>query len=205
QKFSAIEPGQASYLVHGDTVIVHSTDALTVEEGGQQAPGPTPSRVLEVWVRAGDSWVLAASDFDGDQAAPFSGGESSPTPKSVDTSQSAGETSEAAVSRLSGVLFDAMRAGDISAMAAVLSDDFRRVPPPTASTTSKAQWLSIIESAPTYYAVLDVSSDAYHEFGNCVVEVAQIKVGETPLRLLLVWVEEDGRWSLGALHGNVAV
>ena len=123
----------------------------------------------------------------------------------------AGSDSEdiAAIKRVEREMQQALVEGDTKTMARLLTDDFIRTPPSTAVTT-KAEWIDQLESGRLKYLSFEVQDAKYRAFGDAVVvnSVAKIRAktstGEQNLvlRLLSVWVKQQGEWREAAVQGN---
>jgi len=124
---------------------------------------------------------------------------------------SAGSDSDAiaAVKKAEKAMQQALVEGDTKAMGKLLTDDFIRTPPSTPATT-KAQWIGQLESGRLRYLSFEVQDAKYRAFGDTVLvnSVAKIRAktstGEADLllRLLGVWVKQNGEWREAAVQGN---
>jgi len=115
-----------------------------------------------------------------------------------------------AVKKVEQEFREALLHDDIAALDKILSHDFIRTPPTTPSTT-KAQWLELIRSGKQKYLSFDTKEVKYRAYGDTVVvnAVAALRVrvngrqeSDLQLRVLQVWVRQDGKWLLVALQGN---
>jgi hypothetical protein len=99
------------------------------------------------------------------------------------------------------MLFNAMKT-DTATLAALLTDQFLRVPPTGAPSTTKAEWLGFLQANAGYYAEITTDTEEFHTYPNAVVVATTAAVNDLPLRLLFVWVEADDRWWLASIHGS---
>jgi ketosteroid isomerase-like protein len=106
--------------------------------------------------------------------------------------------------------FDAaLQKADTETIAAMLTDDFLRTPPASPNTT-KTQWLEALRTGAVKYLSIHPKEANYRMYGDTVIgnAVTQFRVsvnGQTrdeTLRLLSVWVKQNGRWMFAAVQGN---
>jgi ketosteroid isomerase-like protein len=115
----------------------------------------------------------------------------------------------AAVKKAEAAMREALVHSDTKAMARLLTDDFVRTPPTTPATT-KTEWIGQIESGRLRYVSFEVQDAKYRGYGDTVLvnSVAKIRArtstGEADLmlRLLAVWVKQNGEWREAAVQGN---
>jgi|SRR5579863_7139891 len=115
----------------------------------------------------------------------------------------------AAVKKSEAAMREALEHADTKAMARLLTDDFIRTPPATPATT-KAEWIGQIESGRLKYVSFEVQDAKYRAYGDTVLvnSVAKIRAktstGEADLllRLLAVWIKQNGEWREAAVQGN---
>lgn len=123
--------------------------------------------------------------------------------------QTAAESPVDAVRKAESALRVALLKNDAEALGKLLTDDFIRTPPTTPETT-KAQWLDLIRSGEQKYLTFEVKEAKYRAYGDTVIVNAVINVSvrrgtadiELNLRLLDVWVKQNGRWLLAAVQAN---
>ena len=104
---------------------------------------------------------------------------------------------------------EALVHSDTKTMARLLTGDFVRTPPTTPATT-KTEWIGQIESGRLRYLSFEVQDANYRGYGDTVLvnSVAKIRArtgtGEADLvlRLLAVWVKQNGEWREAAVQGN---
>lgn len=114
-----------------------------------------------------------------------------------------------AVRKAEGALRAALLKNDADALGKLLTDDFIRTPPTTPETT-KAEWLALIRSGEQKYLSFETKEAKYRAYGDTVVVNAVVRVSvrrgtadiDLNLRLLDVWVKQDGRWLLAAVQAN---
>jgi ketosteroid isomerase-like protein len=115
----------------------------------------------------------------------------------------------AAVKKAEAAIRKAQVEGDTEAMARLLTDDFIRTPPSTPATT-KAEWIAQLDSGRLKYLSFEVQDAKYRVFGDTVLvnSVAKIRArtgngdADLMLRLLSVWVKQNGEWREAAVQGN---
>ncbi|HTM52664.1 MAG TPA: DUF4440 domain-containing protein [Pirellulales bacterium] len=113
------------------------------------------------------------------------------------------------IKKLEQELRQALIKADVDALSRMLTDDFIRTPPTTPATT-KPQWLEAIKSGRLKYVSFETIEATYRPHGDAVLvnSVAKLQVsraGEAlhlQLRILDVWVKEQGRWLLSSVQGN---
>jgi ketosteroid isomerase-like protein len=99
--------------------------------------------------------------------------------------------------------------GDTEALSRLLTDDFLRTPPTTPNTT-KAQYFDALRSGTLKYLSIEAKESKYRTYGGTVIvnSVTALRVSvngqqrDEVLRLLSVWIKQDGRWKLAAVQGN---
>jgi ketosteroid isomerase-like protein len=99
--------------------------------------------------------------------------------------------------------------GDTETLSTLLTDDYLRTPPTTPNTT-KAQYFEAIHSGAIKYLSFETKEATYRTYGITVIvnSVTAIRVSvngqqrDEVLRLINVWVKQDGRWQLAAVQGN---
>jgi ketosteroid isomerase-like protein len=104
---------------------------------------------------------------------------------------------------------EALLKSDTATLSKILTDDFLRTPPTTARTT-KAQYLEALRTGSLKYLSIETQEAKYRTYGNTVLvdSVAALRVRingqetEVQLRLLSVWIKQNGRWLLAAVQGN---
>jgi ketosteroid isomerase-like protein len=105
---------------------------------------------------------------------------------------------------------EALLRSDIETLGKLLTEDFIRTPPTTPATT-KTQWLELIRTGKQKYLAFDVKEAKYRAYGDTVIVNAVVSLRvrrgneeatNLNLRLLQVWVKQDGRWLLAAIQGN---
>jgi ketosteroid isomerase-like protein len=105
---------------------------------------------------------------------------------------------------------EALLRSDIETLGKLLTEDFIRTPPTTPATT-KTQWLDLIRTGKQKYLAFDVKEAKYRAYGDTVIVNAVVSLRvrrgneeatDLNLRLLQVWVKQDGRWLLAAIQGN---
>jgi ketosteroid isomerase-like protein len=115
-----------------------------------------------------------------------------------------------AVKKVEGEFREALLQSDTEALGKLLTRDFIRTPPTTSSTT-KTEWLELIRTGKQKYLAFDTKEAKYRAYGDTVIvnAVVSLRVSRGDeaatnlnLRLLQVWVKEDGRWLLAAVQGN---
>ena len=119
------------------------------------------------------------------------------------------EASIEAVKVLEEKLYKAVVEKDTRTLAGLLTDDFIRTPP-TTPTTTKAQWIAQVDSGEVRYVSIKRQDVKYRVFGDTVLVHAVTNIrGHTSsrdvdlvLRLLNVWVRQNGEWRLAAVQGN---
>lgn len=101
---------------------------------------------------------------------------------------------------------------DIATLAKLMTDDFVRIPPSTPATP-RAEYFSIIESGRLQYLSFEVDDAQFQVHGDTVIVQALVHLltrsgdrppAESRLRLLDVWVKQNGEWRLAAIQGNQA-
>jgi len=115
----------------------------------------------------------------------------------------------AEVKKAEAAMREALTHSDTKAMGRLLTGDFVRTPPSTPATT-KAEWIGQIESGRLKYIAFEVQEAKYRAYGDTVLvnSVAKIRAksaaGEADLllRLLAVWVKQNGEWREAAVQGN---
>ena len=115
-----------------------------------------------------------------------------------------------AVKKAEGEFREALLRSDIETLGKLLTEDFIRTPPTTPATT-KAQWLDLIHTGKQKYLAFDTKEAKYRAYGDTVIvnAVVSLRVSRgneaatnLNLRILQVWVKQDGRWLLAAIQGN---
>jgi len=104
----------------------------------------------------------------------------------------------------------ALIAADTAAMQQMLTDDFLRTPP-GGQDTDKAQYTSLIATGRLKYIAFDNLQEKVRAYANTVLinDLTDLRYrGATGpersirLKLLWVWVKQDGEWRLAAVQGN---
>jgi ketosteroid isomerase-like protein len=98
---------------------------------------------------------------------------------------------------------------DTEALSKILTDDFLRTPPTTARTT-KTQYLEALRTGSLKYLSIETQEAKYRTYGNTVVVDSIAAIGvriagqetQVQLRLLSVWIKQNGQWQLAAVQGN---
>ena len=99
--------------------------------------------------------------------------------------------------------------GDTEALSKLLADDYLRTPPTTPNTT-KTQYLDALRSGTLKYSSIEAKESHYRTYGDTVIvnSVSAIRVNingqqrDEVLRLINVWIKQNGRWQLAAVQGN---
>jgi ketosteroid isomerase-like protein len=124
--------------------------------------------------------------------------------------QSGGPEAMETVKKLEQEFREALLKRDTEAIGKMLTNDFIRTPPTTPSTT-KVQWLELIRTGKQQYLAFETKEATYRVYGDTVIvnAVANLRVRrdgqqatDTQLRILQVWVKQNGRWLLAAIQGN---
>lgn len=97
----------------------------------------------------------------------------------------------------------AERNGDTAFMERTLADDFMAIGP-RGFMLNKAQWLQRFTSGSLKYDQLDMDELQIRSYGDAAVATCrtnqkvryQQQVAASELRMMLVWVKQDGRWLL---------
>ena len=113
------------------------------------------------------------------------------------------------VKALEEKLHKAMVEKDTRRVASLLTDDFIRTPP-TTPTTTKAQWIALLENGAIRYESIKMQDAKYRVFGDTVLSHAVIHARvhmssentNFTLRALHVWVRQNGAWRLATLQAN---
>ena len=121
-----------------------------------------------------------------------------------------GSDSVEAVKKAEAALQQALVDADAKTMARLLADDFVRTPP-SAPSTSKAEWISQVESGRLQYRSFEVQDAKYRVYGDTVLVNSQAKIRvktagpdvDLVLRLLSVWVKQNDEWREAAVQGNL--
>jgi len=99
--------------------------------------------------------------------------------------------------------------GDTETLSQLLTDDYLRTPPTTPNTT-KTQYLDALRSGTLKYSSIEAKESHYRTYGDIVIvnSVTAIRVNingqqrDEVLRLINVWIKQNGRWQLAAVQGN---
>ena len=99
--------------------------------------------------------------------------------------------------------------GDTETLSKLLADDYLRTPPTTPNTT-KTQYLDALRSGTLKYFSIEAKESHYRTYGDTVIvnSVSAIRVNingqqrDEVLRLINVWIKQNGRWQLAAVQGN---
>jgi ketosteroid isomerase-like protein len=99
--------------------------------------------------------------------------------------------------------------GDTETLSKLLTDDYLRTPPTTPNTT-KTQYLDALRSGTLKYFSIEAKESHYRSYGDTVIvnSVSAIRVNingqqrDEVLRLINVWIRQNGRWQLAAVQGN---
>jgi ketosteroid isomerase-like protein len=101
---------------------------------------------------------------------------------------------------------------DTATLAKLMTQDFVRIPPSTPATP-RAEYFSIIETGRLQYLSFEVDDAQFRAFGDTVIVQALVHLltrsgdrppAESRLRLLDVWVKQNGEWRLAVIQGNQA-
>jgi ketosteroid isomerase-like protein len=101
---------------------------------------------------------------------------------------------------------------DTKTLARLMTDDFIRIPPATPATP-RAEYFNIIETGRLQYLTFDVDDAQFRAYGDTVIVQALVHLttrsgdrpsSESHLRLLDVWVKQNGEWRLATIQGNQA-
>jgi ketosteroid isomerase-like protein len=98
---------------------------------------------------------------------------------------------------------------DTETLSKLLADDYLRTPPTTPNTT-KTQYLDALRSGTLKYFSIEDKESHYRTYGDTVIvnAVTAIRVNingqqrDEVLRLISVWIKQNGRWQLAAVQGN---
>jgi ketosteroid isomerase-like protein len=113
------------------------------------------------------------------------------------------------IKKLEQELRQALIKADGDTLSKMLTDDFIRTPPTTPATT-KSQWLEALGSGRLKYLSFETIEAKYRPHGDTVLvnSVARLRVSrggeelQPQLRILDVWVKQQGRWLLASVQGN---
>ena len=117
-----------------------------------------------------------------------------------------------AVKKGEATLRQSLMRRDTATLAKLMTDDFVRIPPSTPATP-RAEYFSIIESGRLQYLSFEVDDARFQVHGDTVIVQALVHLltrsgdrppAESRLRLLDVWVKQNGEWRLAAIQGNQA-
>jgi ketosteroid isomerase-like protein len=101
---------------------------------------------------------------------------------------------------------------DTATLAKLMTEDFVRIPPSTPATP-RAEYFSIIETGRLQYLSFEVDDAQFRAYGDTVIVQALVHLltrsgdrpaAESRLRLLDVWVRQNGEWRLAVIQGNQA-
>ena len=113
------------------------------------------------------------------------------------------------VKKLEAVYEQALVQRDMKTLDRLMTSDFIRTPP-ASSPTTKAEYLSQIETGRLQYVSHEIKESNYRVFGDTVLVHSVVRVrtrsngkeGDSLLRLLHVWVKQDGQWRVAAVQGS---
>lgn len=115
-----------------------------------------------------------------------------------------------AVRKMAGELEQALTHADMATLRKIVTDDFIRTPP-GGKDTNKSEWLGLVESGQLNYVAFEDSEVRYRGYGDTVVVNTLSNIHTrgssgperaTKLKLIWVWVKQDGQWRLAAVQGN---
>ena len=116
-----------------------------------------------------------------------------------------------AVRKISGELEQALTHADMAKLQRMVTDDFIRTPP-GGRDTSKSEWLGLVESRRLNYVAFEDSEVKYRVYGGDTVVVNNLsnihtRSGDGPerqtkLKLMWVWVKQNGDWRLAGVEGT---
>jgi ketosteroid isomerase-like protein len=119
----------------------------------------------------------------------------------------------AAVKKGEETLRQSLMKRDTKTLAKLMTDDFVRIPPATPATP-RAEYFSILESGRLQYLSFEVDDAQFRAYGDTVIVQALVHLrtrsgddrppAESHLRLLNVWVKQNGEWRLATIQGNQA-
>ncbi|HLG95503.1 MAG TPA: nuclear transport factor 2 family protein [Bryobacteraceae bacterium] len=104
----------------------------------------------------------------------------------------------------------ALIAADSSALEKLLTGDFIRTPP-GGGDTNKSQYIELVSSGRLKYVAFQNLEEKFRAYTNTVLlnQVSDLRYrsGEGPervmrLKLIWVWVKQDGQWRVAAVQGN---
>ncbi len=115
-----------------------------------------------------------------------------------------------AVKQRASQLEQALTHADMATLEKMVTDDFIRTPP-GGRDTNKKEWLGLVQSGRLQYVAFEDSEQRYRSYGDTVIVNAVSNIHartsggperESKLKLIWVWVKQDGEWKLAAVQGN---
>jgi len=125
-------------------------------------------------------------------------------------SSSAQDSNIEAVRKMTRELERALLSADTAALEKLLTDDFVRTPP-GGRETNKSQYISQIGSGQLKYVSFQNVEEKFRSYSETVLvnDVTDLhyRIGNGPesvirLKLLWVWVKQDGQWRVAGVQGN---
>ncbi|HKV05595.1 MAG TPA: nuclear transport factor 2 family protein [Candidatus Acidoferrales bacterium] len=106
-------------------------------------------------------------------------------------------------------LREALVKADTATLSKLLTDDYLRTPP-TLPNTTKSQYFEVLRSGKLKYFSIDTKEATYRTYGDTAIvnSVTAFRVlvngqqRDEVLRILSVWVKQNGQWRLAAVQGN---
>jgi ketosteroid isomerase-like protein len=104
----------------------------------------------------------------------------------------------------------ALIAADTDALEKLLTDDFVRTPP-GGRDTNKREYISLIASGQLKYVAFQNLEETYRAYPNTVLinDLTDLRYRSATgperymkLKLLWVWIKQDGQWRLAGVHGT---